>query len=711
MKKTIIVLLLLAYQFSYSQWELLYPTVPNTTISSFAVSGSNVFAGSTTRGIYLSTDKGQNWTNKRIGFDIKPVKVNSIAISGNNVFVATADSGVYRSDNLGDSWEKIINGLLLLNENSVSANGNNVFAGTNGAGIFFSSDNGNNWVARNNGINNLIINTIAIDGNNIFIGTKGGGIYFSTNVGENWIAKNSGLENKADSTIHSIDIEGKNVLAGTGNGIFLSTDLGQNWVRKYPNGEAVSAILNGSYIYAIISTIILKSTDMGNEWKINYDNGLVINYTNNGTKYSTNIIAKSLALIEDNIVLAGTASNGLYISTNGGEFFEAKALVDYNIKSIVTSGENMFVSSYSSNAFQDYGGGLYKSINNGNSWSRIGFQGQGIWSMVIKADSLFALHYYDGLYYSTDLGDTWKVKDTNSFPKDAGLRSLVINGNNWAIATVTSGVIISTDSGNSWQIKNESLAEGAIYSISLSGNNIFAGSGGGKGIYLSTNLGDSWVEKGLSGLYVYSIEISGNYIFAGTNNGFYSSSDFGETWVLKFKDNISTSTLVFELYDGNLIIGVSGNNAENKVFVSTDMGESWFENDTTIAGSDTPFRNPGYSVQDFAVSGEYIYAVVSPGSLIFKAKLSNLIPTDVRDEESEIGTILFPNPATDFITIQFKPSEGSDIRIFDMLGERTFNPTPALAASREGVRIDVSFLAPGMYFIKIGNKVEKFVKI
>jgi hypothetical protein len=58
-------------------------------------------------------------------------------------------------------------------------------------------------------------------------------------------------------------------------------------------------------------------------------------------------------------------------------------------------------------------------------------------------------------------------------------------------------------------------------------------------------------------------------------------------------------------------------------------------------------------------------------------------------------------------------SDQSDVRIFDVLGEiqTTPNPTPTLPASGEGVRLDVSGLAPGMYFVRIGESVQKFIKL
>ena len=76
---------------------------------------------------------------------------------------------------------------------------------------------------------------------------------------------------------------------------------------------------------------------------------------------------------------------------------------------------------------------------------------------------------------------------------------------------------------------------------------------------------------------------------------------------------------------------------------------------------------------------------------------------------------IYPNPATDYIEIDFercatlgKCGTSEDIRIFDMLGEivLTFEQT-----SPSVQRLDISILHTGTYFIKIGNKIEKFVKI
>ncbi len=72
---------------------------------------------------------------------------------------------------------------------------------------------------------------------------------------------------------------------------------------------------------------------------------------------------------------------------------------------------------------------------------------------------------------------------------------------------------------------------------------------------------------------------------------------------------------------------------------------------------------------------------------------------------------IFPNPAEEFIEI-YVGAQGSvpDIRIFNVFGETVKNPTPTLSEG-EGLRIDVSGLPSGVYFVRVGDKVMKFLKI
>jgi hypothetical protein len=101
-------------------------------------------------------------------------------------------------------------------------------------------------------------------------------------------------------------------------------------------------------------------------------------------------------------------------------------------------------------------------------------------------------------------------------------------------------------------------------------------------------------------------------------------------------------------------------------------------------------------------------------SHIFVGKIDLI--TDVNENNHNDKISISPNPASDYIEINVgagsKPALVNNIEIFNIFGERTTpsDLSPALS-EREGVkRIDVSNLLPGIYFIMIGDRFEKFVK-
>ncbi|MBX3042947.1 MAG: T9SS type A sorting domain-containing protein [Candidatus Kapabacteria bacterium] len=99
----------------------------------------------------------------------------------------------------------------------------------------------------------------------------------------------------------------------------------------------------------------------------------------------------------------------------------------------------------------------------------------------------------------------------------------------------------------------------------------------------------------------------------------------------------------------------------------------------------------------------------------YNGLVTKILESEVR-RNSELS--VYPNPATDFITIQLSKkglqpfAATGKVQIFDALGlEVISTPSAALTPTGEGnLRIDVSHLPAGVYFIRVGNKVGKFVK-
>jgi hypothetical protein len=95
------------------------------------------------------------------------------------------------------------------------------------------------------------------------------------------------------------------------------------------------------------------------------------------------------------------------------------------------------------------------------------------------------------------------------------------------------------------------------------------------------------------------------------------------------------------------------------------------------------------------------------------------IETSVEDTPEKSGQLIYPNPASYFITIEVKPSEGYKVQIFNTLGIEVgqsslivnSSDTNGQAGMLNLLKIDISNLPTGVYFIKIGDRVEKFVKM
>ncbi len=91
--------------------------------------------------------------------------------------------------------------------------------------------------------------------------------------------------------------------------------------------------------------------------------------------------------------------------------------------------------------------------------------------------------------------------------------------------------------------------------------------------------------------------------------------------------------------------------------------------------------------------------------------LSVLInPTSVEDNSIDSPLSIFPNPSHDFLNVNLPNDETiSSIQILNSLGSIVYEVNN-IQKINSNHRIDISNLEIGMYFIKIGNKVSKFIK-
>jgi hypothetical protein len=149
--------------------------------------------------------------------------------------------------------------------------------------------------------------------------------------------------------------------------------------------------------------------------------------------------------------------------------------------------------------------------------------------------------------------------------------------------------------------------------------------------------------------------------------------------------------------------------------VSSDsINYQWFKDSTLLQGF-----NAEYIIKNNAElndSGIYYCEITNECGMV-KSKEINLIINPINSVYEELPGeySISPNPARDYIeissinpTLKSGVDDCSAIQIFNTLGE-IFMSVEQTSSSVQ--RIDVSHLAPGIYFIKIGNRVERFVKM
>lgn len=235
-----------------------------TAVLALAVSGTNLYAG-TTGGVYHSTNNGTNWHIDTVG--LTSPYVNALAVSATNLFAG--GGGVHHSTDNGTNWHLDTVGLTSPVVYSLAVNGMSLFAGT-AMNVFRSIDNATSWGVVKNGLTNTIsVSSLFVSGTNLFAGTLAAGVFLSTNNGTSWAE--AGLTNFSINAFAASPngTGGTNLFAGTrGKGVFLSTDNGISWTDinfGWPDSTFVSALaISGSNLIA--ATIPYGRTH-GGIWK------------------------------------------------------------------------------------------------------------------------------------------------------------------------------------------------------------------------------------------------------------------------------------------------------------------------------------------------------------------------------------------------------------------------------------------------------------
>jgi PKD repeat protein/photosystem II stability/assembly factor-like uncharacterized protein len=287
MKKATILLLIVFGLFNknFAQWTTLNIGTTQDLYSVDYFSSNDIWIGSFNQ-IIKTTNGGSNWNivnpiNDPTNIQILPANMNDLALTSANTAIGT--------------------GLFFMGNNECILT-------TNNAGV--------NWtIATNNSTVPLLryINTVDVFSNRAVAAGNSGRLAISSNSGGSWAFVNSGTV-KMINDVKFISID---TVIAAGEGVILkSINGGSNWtaITTYTTSyKSVSCKNNVVYIASEYDNTILKSTDYG------------VSYTSMPLPF----ISKGIISAINKDTLLCVATDGLYVSKTGGQYWEKYSLTGY----------------------------------------------------------------------------------------------------------------------------------------------------------------------------------------------------------------------------------------------------------------------------------------------------------------------------------------------------------------------------------------------
>lgn len=234
------------YRFTNNQtpWAEITSVPPvngNLTNFTLLAKGRNLFAGTSGKGIFLSTDFGASWTRSSNGLRDTSY-VQTLAVCGDNIFAGLesggniAPGGIFLSSNNGASW---VNVNTIFGESiylwKLFGAGGYLLAGTD-MGLYRSGDNGATWTKVMNNSNAPTV--FDVNGNNIFAGIQRG-VFLSTDSGASWTPLDTGMRpiDFAMFDVKSLAVSDSYLFAGTFQGEVLRLPLSQIATSIHPDRQ------------------------------------------------------------------------------------------------------------------------------------------------------------------------------------------------------------------------------------------------------------------------------------------------------------------------------------------------------------------------------------------------------------------------------------------------------------------------------------------
>jgi photosystem II stability/assembly factor-like uncharacterized protein len=245
-----------------------------------------------------------------------------------------------------------------------------------GNGLHRTTDGGKTWKVTT-GWEVTEVNGVAMDASNpdIIFCTTPYGVFRTLDGGSTWNECNKGIRQAFASCIIIDHTDPKTLYCSTEDGVYRSSDRGSSWNRTGLNVGGVRVVVQ----HPKDPNILLAGTD---------EYGIYM--TRNGGKYWEKCAAgldhsTFYAIVFDpnnpEVLYAGGYVTGVYKSTDGGQSWRRinNGLTNLNIHSLAVD---------PTNSNRVYAGtlwsGVFRSLDGGASWRSAGLSGSQVWTMSVQ---------------------------------------------------------------------------------------------------------------------------------------------------------------------------------------------------------------------------------------------------------------------------------------------------------------------------------------
>ncbi|WP_170134764.1 T9SS type A sorting domain-containing protein [Marinirhabdus gelatinilytica] len=711
-------------------WQEMGPRYKNGTtswnpgvgrVTGIAIDQNNadhIIIGANTGGVWKTLDGGETW--QPLGDTFTNLTVYSVAIDpldSDTYYFGSSSGLVFKSIDGGATWSQLADmSNSLINKIVIHPTNNSImFACSQNAGIYRSTDAGATWSNLGIDTNAYDIefkpgdpNTVYASGVDFHVSTDGGA-NFNTIAGFNFGPKMIGVSPDNANRVYVIAADG-----GSFNGFYISDDSGTTFMerihtgRNYfgydtagfePGGQAprdmdIAVNPNDADEVHIAGILTWRSTDAGITFSCTADwvPGAAVN--------------ANIGYCHADVDIMLFNGNTLFVGSDGG-IYKAEDTANINadyyeditegigIRQFYKIGISQTVSTVITGGSQDNGSSYFSDASGWIDW--IG--ADGMEGFVDKDDTnvMYGMIQFGGMYRTDDAANTLMGLNNPSsgnwvtpFEQDPTETNTIYAG--------YQRVYKSTNKGNSWNAISQNFGANLDHLKIASSNNQIMYASRGFLMYKTNDGGaTNWEQVTSPGGTINEIAIhptNPNKIAVATTGNFkvLVSEDGGESW----------ENYRYNLPDFSALTVVWHDNGSDGLYVGMDYGIYYI--DRGIAEWQ-PFSNnlPNVIINELEINTEtnHIYAG-SYGRGLWVSPTADANPLGIGETVLSETISLYPNPASNIVSIATSAPFTSSIRIYDALGKLVH-----LEKDKQitlGATLDISKLQPGVYYVRFNSE-------